>query len=366
MRLAIISPNKDVFSETFIKAHFDLLRGKKYFLYGSYLPLYYNSKSLVFLIPLYERIIIKYLFKKNILLYSIKLFLRKNRIDIILAEYGPTGCAILDIAKELGIPIVVHFHGYDASSKSLIDEYKQLYKDLFEYAKRIIVVSQRMHSTLISLGANPRKLVINPCGPNNQFSGIIPNYYGSNNILFIGRFVNKKAPYLLIEVLRLALSKGANIKLVMVGDGILMDVCKVLSKLYNLDQNIIFKGVVDHDEVCHLMADSFCYMQHSITTLDNETEGTPVSIMEASQAGLPVISTIHGGIPDIIVHEETGFLVEENDIERMGGYLLKLYYNRDLAKAMGIKGKIRISSHFSLAKHIAILNSELESVVNED
>jgi colanic acid/amylovoran biosynthesis glycosyltransferase len=364
IKLAIISPNSNNYSETFIKAHVDLLDGKKFFLYGSYKPIYYSGNSIVLQLPLYKRIFLKYVLKTNLLDHSIKYFLRKNRIDIILAEYGPTGCAILDIAKELRIPLIVHFHGYDASSVKLIDKYREQYQLLFQYASKVIAVSLKMKSDLIKLGANEDKVIYSPCGPSLVFADIVPDYDHSGSVCFVGRFVDKKAPYILIEVMNRVLKKGVTFKLVMAGDGVLLDSCRNLARIYGLEKYITFPGAVDQSEVKNIMRNSFCYIQHSVTSADGETEGTPVSVTEASLAGLPVISTNHAGISDVILHNETGFLVDEFDVDSMTEYLLLLFGNRELAREMGIKAKKRVFDNFSLDKHISILNYEIEKAVN--
>lgn len=362
-RIAIVSVNSNVYSETFIRAHVELIEGEKFFLYGGYKPLYYKGESLVLLVPLFKRFIIKHLLRKNLLDYSIGDFLKKKKIEVILAEYGPTGCAVMEIAERLNIPLVVHFHGYDASSINLITEYKEQYKKLFGYAFRIIAVSNQMKENLIKMGAPKSKIIYAPCGPDLIFSDVSPNYTDSNSVLFAGRFVDKKAPWILIEVMRRILQTGINIKLVMVGDGVLLSTCKGLVKINGLGNSIDFHGAVSHQKVKELMGNSFCYIQHSVTTADGETEGTPVSIQEASQAGLAVISTRHAGISDVVIHGETGFLVDEFDVESMTQYLLFLHNNRQLAREMGMKGKIWIRENFSLVKHISILNNALDDAI---
>lgn len=363
-KIAIISVNSSAYSETFIKAHIDFLEGEKFLLYGSYKPLYYSERSLVLGLPFFKKLFLKYVLRANLLDYSIRYFLRKYKIDIILAEYGPTGCAIMDIAEELKIPLIVHFHGYDASSVKLINEYKDSYTKMFRYASTIIAVSHQMRENLIKMGADEKKVVYDPYGPASIFTDIVPDYDKSDQILFVGRFVDKKAPYLLIEIMKKVLARGVNIKLVMAGDGVLLDICKIMVKISGLQMNTTFPGAVSHTEVKNLMAKSFCYIQHSVTTSDGETEGTPVSILEASQAGLPVISTRHAGISDVIADGETGFLVDEFDIDAMAEYLLLLNNNRELAREMGMKAKKRICDSFSLEKHISILNREIEKAIN--
>ena len=364
IRVAIISPNKDVYSETFIKAHVDLLKGEKFFLYGAYKPIYFSEKSLVLLLSSLKRLFLKYILRVNLLDFSIRQFLIKNKINIILAEYGPTGCAILEIAKNLKIPLIVHFHGYDASSKKLLNEYRAKYCELFEYSSNLVAVSMLMKERLIKIGADERKILYTPCGPDPGFGDINPDYDNSVYALFVGRFVEKKAPWLLIELMRRIQSKGVGIILIMVGDGALFETCRGLVKIHNLGEKVRLLGSVSHDEVKKLMAQAFCYIQQSITTIDEETEGTPVSILEASLAGLPVISTRHAGIPDIVIHEETGLLVDEFDIDTMAEYLIKLFWNRNLAREMGSKAKKRINDHFTLEKHISKLDSILEKAVN--
>jgi glycosyltransferase involved in cell wall biosynthesis len=364
-KTAILSVNADAYSETFIKAHVDFLEGKIFFLYGAYKPIYFRGKSLVLFIPLLKRFFLKYLLKKDLLDYSIKYFLKKNRIDVILAEYGPTGCAVLRTAGELGIPLVVHFHGYDASSKKLLNEYHDQYKQLFQYASSIVVVSQQMKDNLIRMGAKEENVVYAPYGPSSIFSEIVPDYRNSDSVLFVGRFVDKKAPWILIEIMRKVRDMGINLKLTMAGDGVLLDTCRGLVKMYGLENTIILPGAVSHPEVKKLMTESFCYIQHSVTTSDGETEGTPVSILEASQAGLPVISTMHAGIPDVVIHGKTGFLVNEFDLGLMTDYLLLLHRNRELAREMGTKAKTRVSENFSLDKHLATLNRVLDEAIEK-
>ena len=95
-------------------------------------------------------------------------------------------------------------------------------------------------------------------------------------------------------------------------------------------------------------------------------EGTPVGILEASAAGIPVIATRHAGIPDVIIDRETGFLVNEHDVDEMAKQLITLIENQDLAKKMGAKGKENIKNNFSMKMHLEVIISTLESVFKEE
>ena len=93
-------------------------------------------------------------------------------------------------------------------------------------------------------------------------------------------------------------------------------------------------------------------------------EGTPVSILEASIAGLPIISTYHGGIPDVVLHEQTGLLCKEHDVNTMSTHMLQLLDDVAYAKQLGAAGKQHIKENFSLDRHIDVLNNTLSTIVN--
>ena len=102
------------------------------------------------------------------------------------------------------------------------------------------------------------------------------------------------------------------------------------------------------------------FVQHSITAENGDSEGTPLSVLEAGAAGLPVISTNHAGIPDIVINGKTGFLSEEHDIHEMGDNMLRLLKDKNLARSLGKCGKENISKNFTLKKHIDKLNELIE------
>jgi len=146
-------------------------------------------------------------------------------VRIVLAEYGGTGVATLGMCKSFGIPLVVHFHGADAYSTENLDNYRESYKKMFAYCSAIIAVSRHMVAQLVRLGAPNEKVLYNPCGVeiskfNREFS---PDY--PMQILTVGRFVEKKAPYLTILAFNKVLQRIPEAKLVMVGNGPLYDVC---------------------------------------------------------------------------------------------------------------------------------------------
>lgn len=360
--LAIFSPGRNTYSETFIEAHRNLPFNIKFY-YGGYLPSSLEPAADMlpasFVRRMQNRLLSGFSFEEKKLLFS----LRKERVDCVLAEYGPTACESLKVVKHLKLPLLVHFHGYDASEKNTLAQYKEKYKELFAYAAGIIVVSNKMYAALLDLGCPPHKLVINCYGPAESFFNLQPDF-SRRQFISVGRFVNKKAPHLTVFSFKKVVEKFPDARLVMAGDGELLPVCKSLVKFLHLENNVEFPGVVNPAEVQHLFKDSIAFVQHSIVADNGDAEGTPVAMLEAQAAGLPVISTVHGGIPDVVINNETGLLVNENDVEGMAANMLRVLREDNLASELGAAGRERIQEDFTLKKHLGVLQQEIENAMN--
>jgi len=361
--IALISPNQNAYSETFIQAHKNYFDANVFYYYGGYLPYYLENNGV--LLTNSNRFIgfLKKKFKLtklNALEQSLVKSFKKNKIGIVYAEYGPTGVAVLNICKKLNLPLIVNFHGYDASVNSVLENNKTKYKELFDYSKHIVAVSKTMREKLISLGAKPEKITYTPCAPNDVFFDLNPSF-SANAFIAVGRFVDKKAPYYTILAFKKILAKYPDAKLYFCGDGPLHDTCVNLTNFFQLSNNILFLGSVSPEELKELYEKVTAFVQHSVTALNGDMEGTPVAILEASAAGLPVVSTNHAGIPDVIIHEKTGLLVNEHDVNKMAEYMLSLLDDKEYAKALGNTGRDFVKLNFSMKQHIEILNQLLYS-----
>jgi len=126
-----------------------------------------------------------------------------------------------------------------------------------------------------------------------------------------------------------------------------------------IEEFVDFKGRITPNEHRSLLGESYMFVQHSKTATSGDSEGTPVAILEASAAGLPIVSTIHAGIPDVVINDKTGFLVQENDIDQMAEKILYLLRNKEIAIKFGKKGKDFVFNNFSLDKHIETLTKSI-------
>jgi len=366
MRICIVSPNKQAYSETFIKAHIERLKDIAGVLYGGHLPTHIqlNDEPLLGL-KSSERI--KRLLAQKVSGRSLKdlqrdaiaTYLKDNSIDLILAEYGPTGVEMLEVAIKSRIPLVVHFHGVDAYHNDIIKNFGDQYHELFDRVAAVVCVSRHMEGQLLELGAKRETLHCNPYGVNvARFDGGNP-YHSGVAFVGIGRFTEKKAPYLTIMAFAKVLREIPEARLTLIGDGPLLDPCRKIIKALHLEEQIDLPGVLSSEKIAARLKKARAFVQHSLVPSNNDHEGTPLAVIEACSTGLPVISTEHAGIPDVVEHGVSGLLCVENNIDKMTEHMILLARDPELAGRMGMEARRKVLAEYTLEKSIGSLQSIL-------
>ena len=355
--IIVTSVHQAQYSETFIRSHVQGLPYAVHYLYGGYLA--NNHSTGTFIAPwLYSLFPIGRPFLEKALLK----YIMDNEIQAVLSEYGPVGVHWASVCKKAGIPLFVYFHGYDATKASVLKEYKTKYQELFDQAAGIFVVSGAMQQKLFDMGAPADKLVFAPCGADMELFRPKPPADGQV-LLSVGRFADTKSPETTIQAFALALKHLPNAMLRMAGKGALLPACRALVMELEIEDSVEFLGVIKPSEVYAEMQAARAFVQHSVTTEEGETEGSPVAIMEAGAAGLPVIATRHAGIPEIVLHERTGILVDEHDVQGMADAMVRILTDKPLADAMGAAAHLHIAEHYSLERNLRILTETINKVL---
>lgn len=363
-KIAMVSPSLNAYSETFIQAQKNGLAAEVFYYFGGILPTHLENFGALLSIKSFLFYKLKRKFRLTSFSPEELVFIRslkKNKIQLVFAQYGPVAHQLVKICKYLDIPLITHFHGYDASVYTTIESCKN-YSDVFICSKFVIAVSIAMKKRLLELGCPEEKLIYNTYGPDEIFTNL-NSKFTDDTFIGIGRFVEKKAPYYTILAFNKVLEKFPKAKLIIGGDGNLLEVCKNLVKYLKIENNVLLPGVMSKEEFTNNLEKSLAFVQHSITALNGDQEGTPVAILEASAAGLPIISTFHAGIPDVIINEETGLLVNEHDVEGMAQKMILLLQNKELAKTLGKKGKERIQANFSQARHLHVIDDLINKAI---
>jgi colanic acid/amylovoran biosynthesis glycosyltransferase len=365
INVCIMYANEHAYSETFIRDQIQHLPEKVFPLYGAWFP---------FLEPGRKHILSRNLFLRftrrirrdllgvpqtQLMHEGLCKYLKKNRIDVVLANYGPTGVAVMQCCAEEEIPLVVHFHGFDAWDNEILEKYSIGYKQLFQTAKTIIVGSEDMKRQMISLGSPPEKVVWNFCGVNTDFFSPTALNHCTNDFISVARFAPTKAPHLTLKAFSEVVKDFPAVTMTMIGDGELFKPCQDLVKQLGIQNSVRLLGALPPEKVRDNLRTSRIFVQHSIRTKSGDAEGSVISALEACSTQLPVVATRHGGLKESIVEGETGFLVDEGDVSGMAESMKRLLQDQPLCLEMGKKGRERMKELFDLSKSIEKLDQIL-------
>lgn len=300
--------------------------------------------------------------------HEFKKLLLELKIDIVLSCFGPNGINVMEECSALGIPYVVQFLGYDASTLMKNKWYRQKIVEVINNSKSSVVLYNGMQDIFIKNGAGREKFVVLNIGvPTENFDFIKPDYKEKRptEFLAVGRLVEKKSPINLLKSFLKCVEQTPDVCLNLIGDGELKkDVEEFISTHPVLVKKVTLHGFLGQNELKEFYLKAHVFVQHSITAVDGNKEGWPVGIAEACACGLPVISTWHAGIPDQVLDQVTGYLVQENDYEAMGNYMSILSLDWTLAEQMGKQGKEHIHKHGDLNQQVEALKHLLKNSLN--
>lgn len=370
MRICITRSEKNAYSETFIRNQISGLstHADVWTIHSGRFPERSEDNSLLTpkLFWIIHKIIKPIVGRNNFFSnYGAKKYLKTHKIDLVWANYGMSGAHMVPVCKDINLPLITIFHGHDATDKKLLREYKNKYIDLFNYASSIIAVSMEMKRKLIKAGASDKKIKVIPYGIDIEEFKPVTDVIYSKHFITVGRFTAKKAPLHTINAFQQVLQKYPDAKLTMIGAKTgLFNACEKLVSDLGIQSSVVFTGILEPEKIAKMMRKSLAYVQHSVTAANGDMEGTPLSILEASASGIPVVSTKHGGIKEAIIHGETGYLVDENDINGMSNFMIKLCESPEKAKELGLNGRKHIIDNYERNKQILKLYKAAEEAIS--
>jgi colanic acid/amylovoran biosynthesis glycosyltransferase len=266
-------------------------------------------------------------------------FLKAAPYDVLHCHFGPNGnrALLLRLAGVSRAPLVTQFHGYDASSY-VRQHGADVYRGLFAKGDSFLCVSDRIRSRLVALGCPPDKVQVHRVGidvPSIAFEE--RREHPELHVLTVGRLVEKKGIEFGIRALSRVVSRHPRVRYRIVGDGPLRDPLRAIVRDLGLEGVVEFLGGKSRSEVQQLIRDADVLLAPSVCASDGDEEGIPVILMEAMAAGLPVVSTRHAGIPELVADGQTGLLADEKDPEGLAEHVLfladRVAERRELARA---------------------------------
>lgn len=272
-------------------------------------------------------------------------FLRMHDVTVVLAEFGPTGAALREVCQAEGIPLIVNFHGYDATVMPKRADIRAAYQRLSQDAAGFICGSRCFSETVAAAGISKEKIVVIPCGVRTDTFHSDAERDG-RRLIAVGRLTPKKAPLVMLEAFYIARKSVPDLKLDVIGDGPLMKSCIDFVIENQLEGCVTLHGACHHDTVREMMASADIFVQHSIIAPNGDTESQGISLAEAMAAALPTVVTDHNGFSEVVLQGETGFLVPEGDVVAMGERIVALAEDAGLRWKMGKAAQSRARKTF--------------------
>ena len=367
--IAILSYNENQYSETFIHGLVKRLPFGNHLLYSGGLPEYFGNGQKFLNDDGFKKVSIAIKEWMGSSKYQqhqerVEAYLIKHKIRAVLANYSITAIPVMDICRRNNIALIPHFWGWTAYRKTILDQYGSQYGELFGISKAVICVSQDMKQQLINLGCAEGKIRVIASGADTDIFRYENRSANPNIFLAVGRFCDTKNPHLTMLAFSKVVKEIPDARLLFGGgDENLLNACINLAKALKISDKVEFCGILKPEAVYEKMRTALAFVQHSAVTILNEKEGTPVAIMEACAAGLPVIATRHAGITDVIIDGETGLLCEEFDIDTMAANMIKICKDRQLAAKLGENASRRIHEQFTTQQYIEKVAAVIEASI---
>jgi glycosyltransferase involved in cell wall biosynthesis len=289
---------------------------------------------------------------------------------LIHAQFGLSGVLALPLARSLKVPLLVHYRGADATVTEASSRYTSLNHWIYFQRKEALKREARL---FITVSKFIKEKLVEQGFPTEK---IIPHYHGVDLVkfcpdsdlvrepvvLFVGRLTEKKGGETLIRAMARVQSELPELEFIAIGDGPLKANLEALAE--KLLKRYRFLGVQPPEVVRHWMNRARLLAAPSITAADGDSEGLPNVVLEAQAMELPVVSTIHAGIPEAVIHGETCFLVAERDDEGLADYTLKLLKDAELWQCFSTNGRKHMRVNFDRAKQTQVLEKIYEAVLS--
>jgi colanic acid/amylovoran biosynthesis glycosyltransferase len=299
----------------------------------------------------------EYLFRRFGMAGHMATELRKFRPSLVHAHFGLSGPAALALAGSLEVPMIVTYHGRDATitpeqarRSRRGREYLRGSQRLIQGASLIIAVSDFIRARLLDQGCPASKVV-------THRNGIDVNFFRpagrrrESFVLFVGRFVEKKGCEYLVRALGRLREKGLPTRAVLIGDGPGRPALERLVGQAGAD--VAFTGFLALTQVRDWLEKASVVVVPSVTAANGDSEGLPTVILEAQAMGTPVVATRHAGNAEGVLEGQSALLVDERDVAGLAEAIEFFLTNPAAVESFGANGREFVKSRFDIGAQVA-------------
>lgn len=296
---------------------------------------------------------------------------KRLKPKLVHAHFGFEGARWLHIVKKKRLPMVTTFYGQDVSKLGRIPLWQKRYVELFNYGSVFLAEGNFLKKQLVNLGCREDKVIVQHLGvdlgkyPHKKYTS------GINNrpvvILQVSSFREKKGIEYSLEAIAHLRDAGINVKYRLIGSGDTSEANERIASMVqrlNLTAYVTLLGAMGHNDTKQEMAAADIFLHPSVTATDGDNEGgAPVGIIEASAVGLPVISTFHADIPEVVLDGKTGYLVNERNSRLLAAKLTELIEDPVKRMFFGEAGREHVALNYNLEIQLRKLENIYERFI---
>jgi glycosyltransferase involved in cell wall biosynthesis len=295
----------------------------------------------------------------------------RGGFSLVHAHFGWAGVHAAGFARRHRLPLVVTFHGYDVALLArgglgpvTVWPYTLHAAGMLASLQLGLCASTELLEMLVAAGVPRERLREHQLGIDVEVFKPKPREAGSLRVAMIGRLVEKKGFGDGIRAFATAVKQiGASATLTIAGDGPLGQDLRSLVRQLNVERQVSFLGSVPHARVAEILATADVLLAPSVVAADGDRDSGLLSAKEASACGCIPIATRHGGIPTIVDHGVTGFLVAERDVAGMTEHLAELSADTQRRAAMGQAARDKMCREFELHGSVQRLERHYDDAI---
>jgi colanic acid/amylovoran biosynthesis glycosyltransferase len=294
--------------------------------------------------------------------------IRRRRIAILHAHFGPEGWDILRLKMQLGLPLVTSFYGYDASYIARDAVWRERYRELFAKGEMFLVEGPALERRLEDLGCPPAKLAIQPIAVDLARIAWRARRGDSDaprRFLFCGRFMEKKGLIYALRAFKTLLDDGCDrFEFRVAGDGEELPAIKQFIDEHQLHSHVTLLGFVSYDRFVEELNRADVFVAPSVTSESGDSEGgAPTTILEAQAAGLPIVATSHADIPFVVCEGTTALLAPERDVTALKRHLQFFIEHPDALSPFGRAGRRFVEQRHDIRREARELERRYRTLV---
>ena len=316
-----------------------------------------------------KRFWLKYVARKPPVYYRGELqvimkLLARRPADLMHIYFGHTGVHLLPLIEEWAQPCVVSFHGMDIQPRPQQEGYDDQMRALLATVPLVLARSRSLFVELERWGCAPEKLRLNRAGiPLGDFRFVQRPLPADGSWRFVQacRLIPKKGLLTALRAFAKLRREFPQAKFAIAGDGPQREQLEQFATELGVRDAVEFRGFLSQSDLAALYAQSHVFVHPSERTSDQNQEGVPNSMLEAMASGLPVLATMHGGIPEVVTDERNGLLVPEQDADALHQAMKQITSDQALCQLFGEAASRAVREEFEQARAI----ERLETIYDE-